>query len=111
MNAPKRHPRDLGRNTLTPFARVLPILSPRGNRREILAAFKNAVSWSAVRHWRAGRAKPPQWVVDQLRERAALLMAVEPHNSGAKLMAWLAANGGHGPGRPKKEKAPAKGPS
>ena len=112
MNAPKRHPSNLAPNMLvTPFERALRVIVPSATRREIWAFFGTHVPWSTIDHWRKGRARPPKWVVAKMRAHVAPVMAIEPYPThGIKLLAWLAANGGHGPGRPKKEKAPTKEP-
>lgn len=95
-SSPQKHPGSFQVYTVTPaIDRAIKALVPSGRRREILALFGNRVSWSAIRHWRKGRAKPPQWVVDQLQQRyAAPIMEIEPAApNGAKLLAWLEAHG------------------
>ena len=78
----------------TAFDRALRALIPLGTQAEILALFHGRAAWSAIRHWRAGRRGPPQWAIDCLRQRAALVAVIEagPGRGGA-LMAWLRAHG------------------
>ena len=85
----------------TDFERAIRLFVPLGTQAEILALFHNRVSWSAIRHWRAGRYGPPQWAIDCLRERAASLPPLKAGpGKGAPLMAWLKAHGRY----PAKEK-------
>jgi hypothetical protein len=81
--------------------RAIRALVPSGRRREILELFGNRVTWGAIRHWRKGRYKPPQWAIDRLRTRIAPILELEAQApTGAALMAWLEAHG-----RRPKEKA------
>lgn len=57
---------------------------------EIAHQLGNGVSWSMVRGWRRGLAKPPQWVVDKL---GAILRAQ------AAELAEIACSGRAGPGK------------
>ena len=88
-------------NLTPPMDRAIRVLAPSGSRREILALFDTRVTWSAIKHWRRGRAKPPQWAVDYLQSRVAPILELEAQApTGAALMAWLEAHG-----RRPKEKA------
>jgi hypothetical protein len=89
---------------MTPIDRALRRLVPNGSRKAILALFDNRVTWSAIRHWRKGRALPPQWAVNCLRDYVAPVLAIEARTAehGGALMAWLRSHGR----LPPKEKAP-----
>ena len=81
-------------NQTAPMDRAIRALVPSGERREILALFDNRASWSAIRHWRAGRWGPPAWAVDCLQQRVAPVMELKPVAArGVMLMAWLRAHG------------------
>ena len=90
-----------GNNLTPPMDRAIRGLVPSGSRRAILALFDNRATWSAIRHWRKGRAKPPQWAVDILKARAAPILELEAQKpTGEALIAWLKAHGRY----PAKEK-------
>jgi hypothetical protein len=92
-----------GDKPTTPFEQAIRAFVPLGTQAEILALFHNRVSWSAIRHWRAGRYGPPQWAIDCLNERIASVPPLQPGpGTGSALMAWLRAHGR----LPAKEKAP-----
>lgn len=52
------------------FERALYTLFPSRRHDEILAFFDRQVSWSAIKHWKKGRAQPPAWVVGRLQDAA-----------------------------------------
>jgi hypothetical protein len=99
--SPGRVPRPTPISYATPpMDRVIRVLVPSGSRREIRALFGDRVSWSAIKHWRKGRTKPPQWAVDRVRQHAAAIFELQDASEpGAALMAWIAKNGR--PHRPK----------
>ena len=73
-----------------PIDLALRRLVPTGSRAQIRALFGNRVTWGAIQHWRAGRARPPQWAVDCLRRYIAPVLAIEPGHQGAALKRWRA---------------------
>ena len=76
------------------------LLPPPIPRTKLLALFQNRATIDAIKNWRYGRSKPPQWAVDLLRSKlnakaaaiAALGTRLEPSvgmgwNKGAKTLA------------------------
>lgn len=102
-DSPPSHPSQFrGNKPTTAFDRAIRAMVPLGSQDEILALFHGKASWSAIRHWRAGRWGPPQWAIDCLRERAAPIAELQAGpGTGAQLIAWLKAHGRY----PAKEKA------
>ncbi len=62
----------------TKFDAAIRALFPSGRRQEIIDALDNRATWSAICHWRKGRRGPPQWVIDRLRKRVAVLDELTP---------------------------------
>ena len=86
--APKDHISDLQLETVPPFALALELLFPLGTPRARLTAFfGNRVTSRAVRLWRAGQRKPPQWAIDAMHAHharlGALLEAAKPSDPQA----------------------------
>jgi hypothetical protein len=44
-------------------------LSRDGRRAAMLAVLDNAATWGQIKHWRAGRRRPPQWAIDTLAKK------------------------------------------
>ena len=53
------------------FNRALALLVPNNNHRALRAVFDNRVTVRAIRHWRKGRRRIPQWARDCLTQRLA----------------------------------------
>jgi hypothetical protein len=100
--SPQSHPAPFRSHIpTTEFDRAIRNMVPLGSQAEIIALFHGRASWSAIRHWRAGRFGPPQWAIDCLRERVAAVANLKPGpGTGAALIAWLKAHGRY----PAKEK-------
>lgn len=56
------------RSGTLPFDRLITSMLRVHSAREILAALHGRYSWWAIGHWRAGRRRPPAWVIDRLVE-------------------------------------------
>lgn len=40
-----------------------------GRRAAMRAALDNCATWGQIKHWRAGRRRPPQWAIDLLNRK------------------------------------------
>lgn len=56
------------RSVSLPFDRVITFMLRVHSSRDILAELGNRCTWQAVAHWRAGRRRPPAWVLERLAE-------------------------------------------
>ena len=52
----------------TAFSRVLNRLAPGATGSELAKLFEGKADRTTVLHWKAGRAPPPQWAIDRLKE-------------------------------------------
>lgn len=64
-------PEDIEPNTFAAIMRQLGL----SNRRARIV-LENRISLSAVKHWRAGRAKPPHWVFQILGHKLAAIESI-----------------------------------
>ena len=44
-------------------------LSRDGRRAAMIRALDNSATWGQIKHWRAGRRRPPQWAIDLLASK------------------------------------------
>jgi hypothetical protein len=56
------------RPVTSPFNRVITSMLRVRSAAEIRAILDNRITWVAVHHWRSGRRRPPQWVLERLAE-------------------------------------------
>ena len=97
----REHGETLPRKPYTAASKAIEcLLPPPIPRTKLLALFQNRATIDAIKNWRYGRSKPPQWAVDLLRSKlnakaaaiAALGTRLEPSvgmgwNKGAKTLA------------------------
>ena len=50
------------------FDQAVRLACPDGTHKSLLALFENRVTIRAIRHWRKGRRRPPEWAKERLRK-------------------------------------------
>lgn len=60
---------------VAPLEKLIAWLAPDGRRETILALFDNRTTWNTIRDWRRGKRHVPQWAIDALTARGAMIEA------------------------------------
>jgi hypothetical protein len=90
-----KHPAQTAKNIRPHIVRIAIEAVAGTRRKDVLALFQGRVTWSAVKHWRAGRTVIPLWaatiLADRLRPLATLADQLERYPRPNRTAAGAAA--------------------